>query len=105
MPTPTPFRVDRFVVPQQAMPMFLARLQETQRRLDELPGCRQNVVLKRAGESGDAEVVTIVEWASTEAMQHAKSAMQARYELEGFDPASFMNSLGVQADMGTWLPA
>ena len=105
MLTSTPFRLDRFVVPPHALPQFLTRLHETQKRLDELAGCRQNIVLKRTTGSGDVHVVTIVEWASAEAMRDAKAVMQAHYEREGFDPASFMNGLGVQADMGTWLPA
>lgn len=51
------------------------------------------------------DVVTIVEWADDDAMQAAKAAMHASYERERFDPASVMQSLGVRADIGTYLPA
>jgi len=105
MTMPSPFRVDRFVVPQPALAQFMTRLRETQRRLDELAGCRQNLVLSKPGAGGTVDVVTIVEWADATAMQAARVAMQARYEREGFDPAGFMRELGVEADMGAYLRA
>jgi len=99
------FRVDRFVVPCQVLEPFMARLRVTQRLLDEREGCHQNLVLLGAANGDVIGVVTVVEWASGEAMNAAKAAMQAHYAQEGFEPAEFMRSLGVRADMAAYQPA
>ena len=99
------FRVDRFVVPSQALEPFMARLRVTQRLLDEREGCRQNLVLAGAPEGDTIGVVTIVEWASGDAMRAARLAMQAHYAREGFDPAAFIQQLGIRADMAAYQPA
>jgi hypothetical protein len=99
------FRVDRFVVPCQVLEPFMGRLRVTQRLLDEREGCRQNLVLLGAPNGDTIGVVTIVEWASGEAMNAAKVAMQAHDAQEGFEPAEFMQALGVRADMAAYQPA
>ena len=100
----TPFRVDRFAVPSAVLEPFMARLRITQRLLDELEGCRQNLVLLGAAEGDSVGVVTIVEWAGGPAMEAAKAAMHAHYAREGFDPAAFIRQLGVRADIGSYRP-
>jgi hypothetical protein len=103
--SPATFRIDRFDVPRPALEPFMARLRITQQLLDAREGCRQNLVLLGA-EQGDAiAVVTIVEWASDDAMTAAKAAMQAHYAREGFDPAAFMRDLGIRPDMRAYRPA
>lgn len=99
------FRVDRFVVPAEALPAFLDKVRGTQRTLDTLAGCRQNLVLSRTGGGGEFNVVTVVEWASAEAMAAAQVVMQRKYAEEGFEPGAFMHSLGVRADMGVYRDA
>ncbi len=104
-PTMPSFRVDRFAVPRPALEPFMARLRITQRLLDERAGCRQNLVLMGADDGDTVGVVTIVEWASTDAMNTAKAEMGAHYAREGFDPAAFIRSLGIAADMAAYQPA
>lgn len=96
------FRIDRFVVPAEALPAFMERLRFTQRTLDTLPGCKQNLVLKQEGTPGEFNIITLVEWNDGEAIAAAKATMQAKYAEEGFDPAAFIRKLGVQADMGVY---
>ena len=103
-PTNATFRVDRFAVPSDVLDSFMARLRITQRLLDELEGCRQNLVLLGAVEGDSVGVVTIVEWASGPAMEAAKTAMHAHYASEGFEPAAFIRQLGVRADIGSYRP-
>ncbi len=67
-----------------------------------LPGCQQNLVLTQTGGPGEFNVVTVVEWASTQAIVAAQDVMQKRYAEEGFDPAAFMRRLGVRADLGLY---
>jgi len=99
---PTVFRVDKFAVPRHALPAFIERVCHIDQLLAAMPGCRQNLVLTGAAQGDEVNVVTLVEWASTEAMAAARAAVQARYAEEGFDPSAFMRQLGVRADMGTY---
>ena len=62
----------------------------------------RNLVLTQSEGPGEFNVVTIVEWASVEAMAQAKATMQAHYESEGFDPPAFMKSLGVRGDLSVY---
>lgn len=96
------FRIDRFIVPTEALPDFMERLRFTQQTLDTVPGCKQNLVLKQEGSPGEFNIITLVEWSDAEAITAAKSTMQAKYTEEGFDPAAFIQKLGVQADMGIY---
>lgn len=98
------FRVDRFDVPRGALARFMARLRITQRLLDQHDGCRQNLVLEGMDQGDSVPVVTIVEWASQEAMAAARGAMQAHYAREGFDPAAFMRELGIRPDIAAYRP-
>ena len=103
--SPATFRIDRFDVPRPALEPFMARLRITQQLLDAREGCRQNLVLLGAEQGEAIAVVTIVEWASADAMATAKAAMQAHYAREGFDPAAFMCDLGIRPDMRAYRPA
>jgi heme-degrading monooxygenase HmoA len=98
------YRLDHFVVPAAAMPAFTERLRHTQQALDDMPGCRQNLVLSRIGAGGEYDIATLVEWESAEALAAAKAAMQQRYAAAGFDPAGFMRALGIRADMASYVP-
>lgn len=103
-PSAPVFRVDRFIVPSDALPAFMARVHQVDRMLGALPGCRQNLVLTRT-DGGESEVVTLVEWANTDTLLAAKALMQRSYADEGFDPAAFMQQLGVRGDLGLYAPA
>jgi heme-degrading monooxygenase HmoA len=103
--SPATFRIDRFDVPRPALESFMARLRITQQLLDGREGCRQNLVLLGAEQGEAIAVVTIVEWASDDAMATARAAMQAHYAREGFDPAAFMRDLGIRPDMRAYRPA
>jgi hypothetical protein len=58
--------------------------------------------LAQPGESAEINVVTVVEWANGAAMAAAKAIVQRKYAEEGFDPAVFMQTLGVRADIGVY---
>ncbi|WP_066702733.1 antibiotic biosynthesis monooxygenase [Curvibacter delicatus] len=101
-PSAPVFRVDKFVVPADALPAFIEQVRRTQQALGVLPGCRQNLVLTQTGGPGEFNVVTLVEWANTQAIAAATAAMQQKYAEEGFDPSAFMRGLGVRADLGLY---
>lgn len=99
------FRIDKFIVPPAAMAPFLARVQHVKDLLDTVPGCKQNLMLTQNGGPGEYNVVTIVEWENADAVSHAQAFMKQRYAEEAFDPAAYMISLGVRADLGMYADA
>ncbi|WP_431095486.1 antibiotic biosynthesis monooxygenase [Polaromonas aquatica] len=94
------FRVDKFVVPAESLPEFVAQLRRAHQILATLPGCQQKHVLTQTGGDGQFNVVTVVEWANAQAVASAQAVMQGRFEEEGFDPATFRRKLGVRGDSG-----
>jgi hypothetical protein len=102
--TSSVYRIDAFAVPSSARDAFLDRVRKIQAMLQPLDGCRQNLVLTGSDGPGHFDVVTLVEWESEAAMASARQAVRERYEVEGFDPAVFMASLGVKAELGVYAP-
>lgn len=96
------FRIDTFVVPADALLTFIEQIRHIQKILNTVPGCQKNLVLTKTEGSKEFNVMTIVEWASTDAMLAAKAVMQGRYAKEGFDPPAFMQRLGVRATIGLY---
>ena len=96
------YRVDAFDVPDSARDAFIGRVRTIQQMLDPLDGCRQNLVLTQTDGAGRFNVVTVVEWESSAAMESARRIVRERYAAEGFDPAAFMSELGVQAELGVF---
>ena len=97
------FRVDKFIVPGASLPAFMARMKEIQQMVRALPGCRRDLLLQQTGGAGEFNVVRIIEWASTEAVDSALATMQQRFKDEGFDPtAFFVKQLGAKTDFGLY---
>lgn len=101
-PSAPVYRIDRFDVPTKALRAFMERVHIIQRLLDGRPGCRQNLVLTRMSDHGEFNVMTVVEWQDTDAMASARAYIKATYAKEGFEPAAFMDSLGVRAELGLY---
>jgi heme-degrading monooxygenase HmoA len=93
------YRVDRFRVPPVARDEFWRNVRRTHAVLRAQPGFVDDALL----ESG-SDVVTIVRWASADALPSARAAAQAAHEEAGFDPAAFFASAGIDADLGTYSP-
>ena len=104
VPTPV-FRVDKFIVPAEVMPAFVAQMQRIQQTLRSLPGCVRNQVLTQTGGPGEFIVLSVVEWASEQAVAAATSFVQKKFAEEGFDPADFVRRNGVRADLGFYRAA
>jgi heme-degrading monooxygenase HmoA len=104
MSTPV-YRVDMFAVPPASLPVFLERVRRIDQLLARQPGCLQNLVLTRIDGPGEFGVATIVEWADAAAMAQARATIQAHQAESGFDPAEFMNRLGVRSDTSAYRAA
>lgn len=99
------FRVDKFVVPAEALPTFIEQMQHIQRAVRSLPGCQRDLLLTQTGGAGEFNVVRMIEWASAQAVAAAVEVMQKKFADEGFDPAAFVQRLGVRADLGLYSKA
>ena len=96
------FRIDKFVVPSQSLPAFVERIRHVQRMLEPLPGCLQKHVLTQTGDSSEFDVVTVVEWATADALESARAVIQEQLAIEGFDLQAFRGGLGVRGDSGLY---
>jgi hypothetical protein len=96
----TVFRIDKYVVPSDAMPAFIKQAQRIQKTVRPLPGCQRHSVLTQTGGAGEFNVVVMVEWENEHAMADAIVVMQKQLTDEGFDPVLFSRKLGVRADQG-----
>jgi heme-degrading monooxygenase HmoA len=102
---PPVFKIDRFAVPHASLPAFIKRLRWIDKILGTLPGCRTNLVLTQATDSAEFNVITIAKWANAQEFAQVKAAIQQRYADDDFDPAAYMQTLGVRADMGLYADA
>lgn len=93
-------RIDKFVVPPETVPAFVAQMQRIQQTLRDLPGCLRQMVLTQSGGSGEFNVITLVEWESMEAVTRAQEVVQRQFAAEGFNPAEFVRERGIRADLG-----
>ncbi|WP_332777217.1 antibiotic biosynthesis monooxygenase [Polaromonas sp.] len=99
------FRIDKFVVPADALPAFIKQMQHIQGAVHGLPGCQRDLLLTQTGGAGEFNVVRMIEWASAEAVAAAQAVVQKKFADEGFDPAAFVQRLGVRADLGFYSKA
>lgn len=96
------FRVDKFIVPATTKDRFIERLIVTHNALDTATGCEQNLILEQVDGSGQYNVVTFVKWKNREQYDAARKLALSRQSKEGFNPAAFMEELGVVADLGNY---
>ena len=80
------YRVDKFAVPGGAREEFLERARRTHSLLKAQPGFLQDFVLEQSSGPGEFNFVTIVEWASPEAVENARAAVLALQRGMNFNP-------------------
>jgi len=104
--SPAPvFRIDKFVVPAEVRATFIAQMHRIQATLRTLPGCQRTLVLDHTGGTGEFNVLTLVEWASEEAVASAAVVVKKKFADEGFDPVAFTRDAGVRSDQGFYAVA
>lgn len=97
------FRVDKFIVPTDSLPAFVAKMHEIQQVVRQMPGCQRDLLLQQSSGAGEFNVVRIIEWADTASVEAALASMQKRFKEEGFDPtAFFVRQLGARTDFGMY---
>ena len=96
------YRIDKFIVPLQSKARFLERLRTTHDRLDQVEGCDRNLLLEQVDGEGRFNVITFVQWRNAACYGAAREQSQAAQAATGFDPAVFMQELGVIADLADY---
>lgn len=91
-------------MPSSALISFLKQVERVDAELSALPGCEQHLVLIQEPDVAAEvlHVMTLVEWTSPAHLSAAKNHMRQRYRRDGFEPAAFMQELGVRTDLGDY---
>jgi heme-degrading monooxygenase HmoA len=93
------YRVDKFVVPGVAREEFLGKVRPTHALLKSQPGFLQDFVLEQSSGPGEFNFVTIVEWASQEAVENARAAVVKLHREMNFNAQELFARLGIKADL------
>jgi heme-degrading monooxygenase HmoA len=97
------YRVDKFAVPiGAAREEFVDRARRTHALLKEQPGFLQDFVLEQSSGPGEFNFVTIVEWASQEAVENARAAILALHREMNFNPQEMLARFGIKADVANY---
>jgi|GraSoi_2013_40cm_1033754.scaffolds.fasta_scaffold00464_4 heme-degrading monooxygenase HmoA len=96
------YRVDKFVVPNGARDEFLHKARWTHALLKTQPGFLQDFVLEQSSGPGEFNFVTIVEWASQEAVENARAAAQALHREMNFNAQELFARAGIKADLANY---
>ena len=94
--------IDKFLIPAPAISEFLERMTINRRFLKTLPGFIKDEAYQYMDENKNLICITIAEWASMDAMDKAREAVQAEYRREGFNPAEMMQRLNISMDRGVY---
>jgi len=98
------YRVDNFIVPDDAREEFLSKVTMTHDLLKTLPGFVRDAILDKTAGDGEFNLVTIVEWESDDAIQNARDAVQALHREMNFNPQELMSRLNIKMDRGNYTP-
>lgn len=96
------YRVDKFIVPDQAREEFLNKVRDTHALLKTQPGFLRDLVLEQSAGPGEFNFVTIVEWESPQAIENARAAVTAMHERMSFNPQEMFARLGIKADLANY---
>jgi hypothetical protein len=66
------------------------------------PAARRHLADGQQGGPGEFNIVTLVEWATSEAIASVMAAETAEHQRIGFDRAATIARLGVRADLATY---
>ncbi|MDT2006849.1 antibiotic biosynthesis monooxygenase [Rhodococcus opacus] len=96
------YRVDKFVVPDQAGEEFWSPVRRTHLVLRDQPGFVADSLLEQSAGPGRCNAVTMVQWQSAGAVEAAKPAVIDAHAAVSFDPVAFFDSVGISSDLGNY---
>ena len=101
-PQATLYRVDRFSVPEAALPEFATLVERTHVILRGQSGFVRDLLLRQVSGPGRFNVTTIAEWADQRSYDAAVEEVRRFHDSIGFDRSSFAARLGIEADIGVY---
>src|ERR1700730_15896812 len=96
------YRVDKFIVPSGAREEVIEKARRTHGLLQTAPGFLQAFVLEQSSGPGEFNFVTIVEWASQDAVENARAAILALHREMNFNPQEMLARFGIKADVANY---
>lgn len=96
------YRVDKFIVPDNARREFIEKVRQTHTLLRNQPGFLQDFILEQSAGPGQFNIVTIVEWQNQQAVDQARGEVQALHRKTGFDPREMFTWYGIKADIANY---
>lgn len=96
------FFIDKFFIPADAVKEFSDRMQRNRDLIKTQPGFVEDAVYKHTDNDGNLLCITVAQWANMDALNKAKTTVQAAYQQEGFDMAAMMKRLNISIDRGTY---
>lgn len=96
------YRIDKFIVPEEARAEFLDKVKATHALLQAQPGFVQDLVLEQSAGPGKFNFVTMVEWESEAVVAQARTAVAALHQQMNFNPQALFAQTGITADVATY---
>lgn len=95
--------IDKFFIPKNAIEEFKQRVTINRDYIKYLPGFIKDTAYENLDQSGNLHFITIAVWESQEALDNAKIAVQAEYQMQGFNPGEMMERLDITMERGIYL--
>lgn len=102
MPTAPFFRVDKFIVPEDARRAFIQAVDDTEAVMRAQPGFVGHSLLEQVGGPGEYNFVTVAEWESDDYIPAAAAAIARNHAMRCFDRNLFFAVHGIKADIATY---
>jgi heme-degrading monooxygenase HmoA len=96
------YRIDKFVVPNQAREEFLSNVLKTHQLLKVQPGFIQGLILEQPAAEGEFNILTLVEWSDENAVEKAREVVLAMHKETGFNPQEARARLGIKVEPGSY---
>jgi len=94
--------IDKIVIPQNAIPQVMERLNYNTSFLEKQPGLIENMHYERTDEQGNLVIITVATWENAAAVEQAKAAVQEDYRRLGINLTEKLKEWGVTMDRGLY---
>ena len=96
------YRLDKFIVPNNAREEFLARVKATHQILNEQPGFIQDFLLEQPVDENTFALATLVEWENSSFIESARAVVKEMHQETGFNAQETIARLGIRAELGNY---
>ena len=94
--------IDRLTVPANAKEAFIERMNINRAIIHQQPGFILDEIFEPVDTNGDLIYYTTAIWKNEAALKMAREKVQAAYQQEGFDLATFCREKGIQIERGIY---